>query len=88
MPDQITLSDAAQALLHRRFQRERVEVTDETRPLYWELVRAGLMIPLHTFALGPNSAFRLTEAACDMRDGVNVPSSPIPSLEAGPSPHD
>jgi hypothetical protein len=56
-----------------------VEVTDETRPLYRELVEADLVMPLHTFALGPNSAYRLTEAACDLRDGINGPSNPAPS---------
>jgi hypothetical protein len=75
----VNLSDAALKLLHRRFAAERVDVTGETRPLYLELVAAGLMMPLHTFALGPNSAYRLTEKACDMRDGVNGTASPAPS---------
>ena len=65
----ITLSESAQALLHRRLAGERVEVTDESRPFYQELVEAGMMIPLHTFALGRDSAYRLTDAACDIRDG-------------------
>jgi hypothetical protein len=42
-------------------------------------VDAGLMIPLHTFALGPNSAYRLTDAACDLRDRVNGIASHVPS---------
>jgi hypothetical protein len=75
----ITLSDAALALLQRRLAGERVEVTDETCPLYRELVEAGMMMPLHTFALGPNSAYRLTDAACDLRDGINGPSTRVPS---------
>ena len=79
------LSDAALALLRRRLRGERVEVTDQSRPLYVELAEAGLMMPLHTFALGPNSAYRLTEAACDMRD-LNGRASPSPSREAVPSP--
>jgi hypothetical protein len=76
-----TLSEAALSLLRRRLAREWVEVTEQTRPLYLELVEVGLMIPLHTFALGPNSAYRLTEAACDMRADMRVsdPSSPSPS---------
>ncbi len=57
------LSSEAKILLRRRLAREWVEVNEMTRPLYRELVEAGLMIPLHTFAQGPNSAFRLTEAA-------------------------
>jgi hypothetical protein len=51
----ITLSDDALALLKRRLAGERVDVTDETQPLYRELVAAGMMVPLHTFALGRNS---------------------------------
>jgi hypothetical protein len=82
----IAISESALALLRRRFAGEREEVTDDTRPLYRELVEAGLMIPLHTFALGPESAYRLTEAACYLRDGLNGPSSPSPSAGAVPSP--
>jgi hypothetical protein len=86
----ITLSDAALALLRRRLRGERVEVTDETRPLYRELVEAGMMIPLHTFALGRESAYRLTDAACDLRDawrdGFTSPSIPSPSASATPGP--
>jgi hypothetical protein len=58
---------------------ERVEVSDENRPLYRELVPAGLMMPLHTFALGRDSAYRLTDAACDLRDGPSGLASPVPS---------
>jgi hypothetical protein len=62
------LSDAALALLRRRLTGERVTVTDETRPSYRELVEAGLMMPLHTFLGGNESAYRLTEAACALRE--------------------
>jgi hypothetical protein len=75
-----TLSEAALVLLRRRLAREWVEVDEETRPLYRELVEAGLMIPLHTFALGPNSAYRLTDAA------VNGRASHVPSGGASSSP--
>jgi len=68
MPETIALSASALSLLRRRLAGERVEVTDETRPAYRELVEAGLMIPLHTFALGTNSAYRLTNAACALRN--------------------
>lgn len=64
----IALSEAALALLHRRLAGERIEVTDETRPFYRELAAAGLMIPLHTFLAGNEGAYRLTEAACALRD--------------------
>ena len=83
----VTLSDAALALTHRRLTGERVDVTDETRPLYRELVDAGMMIPLHTFALGPERHYRLSEAACDLRDGLTTPSSLSPSARAFPSRH-
>ena len=62
------LSESALALLRRRLAGERVEVTDETRPRYRELVDAGLMIPLHTFLGGNESAYRLSEAACALRE--------------------
>jgi len=79
----ITLSDAAQDLLRRRLAGEWVEVTDQTRPLYRELVEAGMMIPLHSFARGAQGAYRLTEAACVLRgarrDGVTLPAIPSPS---------
>ena len=76
----LRLSEDALSLLRRRIARERVEVTDETRPLYRELAAAGLMIPLATFAHGRESAYRLTEAA------VTFLSTPVPSARAIPSP--
>jgi hypothetical protein len=78
MPETLKLSDAAQALLTRRLARERVEVTEETRPLHEELVEAGLMIPLHTLTGGDRSAYRLTEAA------VTAPASRPASSAASP----
>ncbi len=59
----LILSEPAVALLHRRLAGERVEVTDETRPFYRELVAAGMMMPLHSFARGNEGAYRLTDAA-------------------------
>ena len=73
------LSPSAHALRCRRLAGERVEVTDETRPFYRELVDAGMMMPLHTFALGPDSAYRLTDAACDLREALNGQSNHVPS---------
>jgi hypothetical protein len=69
------LSEAADIVLRRRLSGERVEVTDETRPLYRELVDVGMMIPLHSFARGNEGAYRLTEAACSRRDGVTAESN-------------
>lgn len=75
----ITLSDDAQALLRRCLAGEWVEVSDHTRPLYRELVEAGMMIPLHSFARGAEGAYRLTEAACSLRDGFTYHAIPAPS---------
>ena len=75
----ITLSDDAHTLLRRRLAGEWVEVSDQTRPLYRELVEAGMMIPLHSFARGTEGAYRLTEAACSLRDGFTSPAIPAPS---------
>jgi hypothetical protein len=80
-------SDAAPALLQRRFAGARVSVNEETRPLYRKLAAAGLMMPLHTFALGPNSAYRLTDAGCDLRDQLNGHASHAPSAGAARAPH-
>ncbi len=64
----IVLSEAAQALLHRRLAGELVHVTEATRPLYRELVAAGMMMPLHTFALGARAPTgrRTPPATCGM----------------------
>jgi hypothetical protein len=37
------------------------------------------MEPLHSFARGPSGAYRLTEAACDLRDGLKAHASRVPS---------
>ena len=75
----LSLSESAHALLRCRLAGERVEVTPDTRPAFRELVDAGLMIPLHTFALGRDSAYRLTEAACHLRVGISEGSNQPPS---------
>ena len=77
------LSADALALLRRRLAGDRVAITDETRPLYRELVSAGLMIPLHSFARGNEGAYRLTEAASQWTNSL---SSSSPSVEVAPSP--
>jgi hypothetical protein len=57
----VTISDAALALLRRNLSGPQILVSDENCEAYRELARAGLMIPLHTFAHGDESAYRLTE---------------------------
>jgi hypothetical protein len=84
----IILSEAADALLRLRFDHQPVEVTDETRPAYRELAAAGIMIPLHTFTKGRESAYRFTEAGWALRDeSLNAPSSPAPSPAGSVAPH-
>jgi hypothetical protein len=61
----ITLTSEALALLKQNLTGPQVLVSDENREAYRELARAGLMIPLHTFAHGDESAYRLTEAGVD-----------------------
>jgi len=40
---------------------------------------AGMMIPLHSFAKGNEGAYRLTDAASNLRDGLISPASRVPS---------
>ncbi len=59
---------------------------EETRAAYRELVEAGLMMVLHTFAHGRESAYRYTEEGWDRRyEWLNVPSIPAPSPVESPS---
>jgi hypothetical protein len=67
MPDTIVLSENAVALLRHRLVGERVEVTDETRPVYRELVAAGIMYPVSGFASGPEANFRFTDEGWSRR---------------------
>jgi hypothetical protein len=69
-----TLSDDARALLRLHFSGRYLSMrrsnpeslpgrtADETRSAYNELVDAGLMIPVSTFAGGPEAIYRLTPA--------------------------
>ena len=76
-----TVSDGALALLRRNLTGPQILVTDENREAYRELAGAGLMIPLHTFAHGDESAYRLTEAGVNFaRAEVERCSSQQPSV--------
>jgi hypothetical protein len=80
MADTLTLSDEALSLprLHlagRPLVRRGPEPeslpdgsVEETRDASRELVRAGLMDPVSSFAWGPESHYRLTWAAYERRD--------------------
>ena len=56
----ITLSESALALLRRQLAGDD-EVNEANRPFYRELAAAGIMIPISTWAAGPESVFRFTE---------------------------
>ena len=56
----ITLSESALSLLRRRLAGDD-EVTETNRAAYRELVAAGIMFPISTWAGGPESVFRFTE---------------------------
>ena len=66
----VTLSEAALDLLKRNMSGTQILVNDENREAYRELARAGLMIPLHTFAYGRESAYRMTEEGVDFGCGL------------------
>jgi len=67
MFDEITLSDAAFALLVLHIEREGVDVTPRNRHAYRELARAGIMSAVSTFTRGPESRFRFTEEGWNRR---------------------
>jgi hypothetical protein len=50
---------------------------EETREAYRELVRAGLVYPVSTFAGGPESLYRLTEVAGSWKSGLQDRSLPV-----------
>jgi hypothetical protein len=79
-----TLSEAALAVLKLHIVRDNIRIDDSNREAHRELERAGLMEPVHTFALGRESRYRLTREGRIMADGDanRVPSpaeSPLPS---------
>ncbi len=58
-PDASNLSESARDLLRRHLAGNR-QVTDANRPHYRELVAARIMIPIHSFIGGAESAFHFT----------------------------
>jgi hypothetical protein len=55
------LSNEALTLFRLHVERHGdVAVDDDTRPVYRELARAGLMHAVSTYAGGPESAYRVT----------------------------
>jgi hypothetical protein len=96
----VELSDGALVLLRLHFSGGSLMMGDcnpdalsgytaeETRAAYRELVAAGLMDPVHTFAHGRNSRYRLTLAAVERKDEwlSPVPSSPHASRQGSVAP--
>lgn len=64
----IGLSESAQALLRYRLTTKDAAVTPENLPAYRELAAAGIMIPISTWAGGPESLFRFTEEGWNRRE--------------------
>ena len=83
LAESVCLSGAATALLRSRLAGERVAVTEENRPLYRELVAAGLMEPLSTFLRGGEGNYRPTELAY----AANGSSNQLPASSKAPVPH-
>ena len=81
----ITLSEAALAMLRLHVEQDNIRIDDSNRDAHRELARAGLMEPIHTFALGRESRYRLTKEGRDMANGL---SSRVPSPAESPSPAD
>ena len=79
-------SEAALTLLRRRLAGEWIGVTEENRPIYRELVEAGLMYPVHTLVNGTDGYYRPTDAACELRGTLTASSPsiqlPLPAISA------
>jgi len=94
MSTAISLSEAALTLLSLHLNGGSLQVgikdpqslpgatVEQTREAYRELSEAGLMIPLHTFAWGRDSHYRMTEAgvafATSSNRGPSPAGSPLP----------
>src|SRR5208337_1446424 len=84
MATRLDLSEDARKLLRLHFtgrplsmRRSRPESlpdrsVEQTRQAYRELVAAGLMEPVSTFAGGPEALYRLTEEADKRRDELQL----------------
>jgi hypothetical protein len=78
----VNLSVDAVALLRRRLADERVEVTEENRPIYRELVEAGVMIPINTFLGGAEGFYRLAALPPGFHFPEDLPS-PVANGQVG-----
>jgi hypothetical protein len=78
----IALSDAALARLRLHVEQDNIRIDDSNRDAHRELVLAGLMEPIHTFALGRESRYRLTKEGRGVANGL---SSRVPLPRESPS---
>jgi hypothetical protein len=84
MPDAMTLSGDALALLKRHLERNGdIRVDDSNRELYRELARAGLMLAGHSFRDGREAFYVFTKEGLARRrewlDGTLTAPSPSES---------
>ena len=70
MPDTITLSEDALALLRLQVSGERCDVTPVNLEAYRELARFGVMYPVSGFIGGPEASFRFTEDGWNRRHEI------------------
>jgi hypothetical protein len=68
VPEAITLSADALALLRLHVTQDGIMVDDANREAHRELARAGIMFPLSAFARGPESHYRFTEEGWKRRE--------------------
>jgi hypothetical protein len=66
LPDRIELSEAARNVLARYLAGDE-EVTDDNRPAYRELAKAGIMMSVGTFTKGDDCVFRFTRQGWERR---------------------
>jgi hypothetical protein len=67
LPDRIDLSEAARELVRACAAGSIPDADDATRPLYRELTKAGIMMPIGTFTKGDDTVFRFTNQGWERR---------------------
>ena len=74
------LTENALALLRLYLAGERVQVTAENKEAHRALARAGIMHAVSTFARGPESIFRFSDAG--WRRQAELLTAPTAALQA------
>ena len=78
MPETVTLSAAAQALLKRYAASGDILVDESNRAACRELAAAGLMVVGHTFTGGREVFYRCTEAGWKLATAPSLSESAVP----------